>query len=117
VKTTIKGKGCTAEACAAPRAPCCKLADPNAKPATDAKAAPEAPASKPPSLSQTHDYDIQNPTLKFVDAPSPVKTTIKGEGCTAEACPAPRAPCCKLADPNAKPEAPKAPESKPPSFG
>ena len=48
------------------------------------------------SLAQVRDYDIQNPTLKVVDKPSPVKTSIKGKGCTAENCDATRAPCCKV---------------------
>jgi len=48
------------------------------------------------------DFDIQNPTLKVVDKPSPVKTSIKGKGCTAEACDATRAPCCKIAKPEDK---------------
>jgi len=38
-----------------------------------------------------------------------VKTSIKGKGCTAEPCPAPRAPCCKIAaEPVAKKEEKKA---------
>ena len=73
VKTSIKGKGCTAENCDATRAPCCKVVpEPVKKEAevTDAKAK---------SLAQSHDYDIQNPTLKVIDQPSPVKTSIKCE--------------------------------------
>ena len=91
-KTSIKGKGCTAENCDATRAPCCKVV-----------AAPPAKKDEKKSLAQVHDYDIQNPTLKVVDKSSPVKTSIKGKGCTAENCDATRAPCCKVvAEPPAK---------------
>jgi len=40
VKTSIKGKGCTAEPCSSPRAPCCKVAaEPEAKKDDKAKTA------------------------------------------------------------------------------
>ena len=69
----------------------------------------EKKEEKKSGLAQSSDYDIQNPTLKVKDAPSPVKTSIKGKGCTAEPCPVPRAPCCKVAaEPVAKKEEKKA---------
>jgi hypothetical protein len=57
------------------------------------------------SQVKTNDYDIQNPTLKVVDKSSPVKTSIKGKGCTAENCDATRAPCCKVVPEPVKKEA------------
>ena len=50
-------------------------------------AEPKVETSEPKTtLSQVKDasgdYDIQNPTLKVKDVSSPVKTSIKGRGCT-----------------------------------
>jgi len=63
---------------------------------------------KKKGLAQTSDYDIQNPTLKVVDTPSPVKTSIKGRGCNAANncdATATRVPCCKVAKVEAKKDA------------
>ena len=47
------------------------------------------------SFLNSHDYDVfPNTTPKI--APSPVKTSIKGKGCNADACPSTGPSCCMV---------------------
>ena len=99
VKMSIKGKGCTAEPCdaGATRAPCCKVAAPEAL-------SQVAPATNPPYINPAPSGSVS----------SQVKMSIKGKGCTAQPCDAgaTRAPCCKVAAPEALSQV--APATNPP---